>query len=69
MISYAMAVQRARSLTIEPNDPLSIHPSDHPGHILVANAFSGEDFDSWKRTFPRALSFMSKVGFIDGSID
>jgi len=46
MVSYAMAVQGGRSLTIEPNDPMFIHPSDHPGQVLVANVFNGEGFDS-----------------------
>ena len=45
MISYAMAVQGNRIPVIEPNDPMFIHPSDHPGQILVAGAFNGEDFD------------------------
>ena len=50
---------------IEPNDPLFIHPSDHPGQILVAEAFNGEDFDSSKRTSLIALSSKNKVGFVD----
>ena len=68
MVSYAMAVQGGRTPGIEPNDPYFIHPSDHPGQILVANAFHGEDFDSWKRTFLIALSSKNKVGFVDGKI-
>jgi len=64
-----MVVQGACSLTIEPNDPLFIHPFDHPGQILVANAFNGENFDSWKWTFLRALSSKNKVRSIDGRID
>ena len=75
MISYAMAVQgnpaptqSNRAPLIEPNDPMFIHPSDHPGQILVANAFDGENFDSWKRTFLRALSSKNKVGFVDGTV-
>jgi len=68
MISYAMAVQGSHTPVIEPNDPLFIHPSDQPRQILVADAFSGEDFDSWKRTFLIALSSKNKVGFVDGTI-
>jgi len=68
MVSYAMVVQGARSPVIEPNDPLFIHPSDHPGQILVGNVFSGENFDSWKRTFLRALSSKNKVGSVDGKV-
>ena len=69
MATYATAVQGARTLIIEPNDPLFIHPFHHPGQILVANTFCGEDFDSWKRTFLRALSSKNKVGFVDGSAE
>ena len=68
MVSYAMAVQGNRTPLIEPNGPLFINPSDYPGQILVANAFDGENFDSWKRTFLRALSSKNKVGFVDGQI-
>ena len=69
MISYAVAVQGNRAPVIEPNDPLFIHPSYHPGQILVANAFDGENFDSWKRTFLQALSSKNKVGFVDGTVE
>ena len=55
-------------LVIEPNDPLFIHPFDHPGQVLVSEVFSGEDFDSWKRTFLIALSSKNKIGFIDGKV-
>lgn len=63
-----MTAQGSRMPVIEPNDPLFIHPSDHPGQILVADAFNGEDFDSWKRTFLIALSSKNKVGFVDGRV-
>jgi len=68
MVTYAMAVQGNRVPIIEPNDPLYIHPSDFPGQTLVANIFDGENFDSWKRTFLRALSSKNKVGFVDGTV-
>ena len=63
-----MTTQGNRIPVIEPNDPLFIYPSDHPGQILVADAFNGEDFDSWKRTFLIALSSKNKVGFVDGRV-
>ena len=53
---------------IEPNDPLFFHPSNHLGQVLVSEVFSGEDFDSWKRTFLIALSSKNKVAFIDGKM-
>ena len=68
MVSYAMAVQGNRLPLIEPNDPMFIHPSDHLGQTLVANVFCGDDFDSWKRTFLRALSSKNKVRFVDGKV-
>jgi len=53
---------------IELNDPLFILPSYHPNQILVVDAFPGEAFDSWKRTFLIPLSSKNKVGFVDGLI-
>jgi len=68
MVSDVMALQGNRLPTIEPNDHLFIHPSDHPGQILLVNAFNREDFDSWKRTFLITQSSKDKVGFVDGKI-
>ena len=68
MVSYAMVVQENWMPAIKPNDPLFIHPSDHPEKTLVVDAFHGEDFDSWKTTFLIALSSENKVGFVDGKV-
>jgi len=69
MISYAMVVQGNRAPVLEPNDPLFIHASDHPRKIVVASAFDGENFNSWKRTFLRSLSSENKVSFVDGKVE
>jgi len=69
MRSYALAVMGGDKVQIEPSDPLFLHPSDHPGHILVADIFNGEDFDNWRRSVMIALSAKHKVAFIDGSYE
>jgi len=52
---------------IEPSNPLFLHPSDHPGYILVVDIFNGEDFDNWHCSVIIALSSKHKIAFIDGS--
>ena len=44
-----------------------LHPSDHPGSLLVSKPFDGTSFGSWKRTILIALSTKDKLCFIDGS--
>ena len=46
----------------------SLHPSDHPGLLLISNAFDGSGFGSWKRAMTIALSTKSKLYFVDGSL-
>ena len=45
-----------------------LHPSDHPGLLLVSTAFDGTGFGSWKRAMTIALSTKSKLYFVDGSL-
>ena len=52
---------------IEHSDPLFLHPSDHPGQVLVADVFNGDDFENWRRSVLIALSAKHKTAFIDGS--
>ena len=52
---------------IEHSDPLFLHPSDHPGQVLAADIFNGEDFDNWRRSVMIALSAKHKTAFIDGT--
>ena len=37
-------------------EPYFLHPSDHPGLLLVSTAFDGTSFGTWKRTMTIALS-------------
>ena len=69
MRSYAMAVTGGDRVQIEPSDPLFLHPSDHPGHVLISDIFAGEDYDNWKRSVLIALSAKHKTGLIDGSYE
>jgi len=54
---------------IEPSNPLFLHPSEHPGHVLIADTFNCEDFDSWRRSVLIALSAKHKTAFINGSYE
>ncbi|KAK9070135.1 hypothetical protein SSX86_010535 [Deinandra increscens subsp. villosa] len=56
------------SNTISNSSPLYLHPSDHPGLILVSNQFNGSGFGTWKRSMTIALSAKNKLGFVDGTI-
>ena len=67
MGSYALAVMGGDKVQIEPSDPLFLHPSDHPGHVLVADTFNGEDCDNWRRSMMIALFGKHKMAFIDES--
>lgn len=54
--------------SIEPSDPLYIHPSYHPGMLLVTKPFNGVGFGSWRKSMAIALSAKNKLGFITGKI-
>ena len=45
-----------------------LHPSDHPGFLIVSTVFDGIGFGSWKRAMTIALSTKSKLYFVDGSL-
>ena len=67
MRSYAAVVMTTERVQIDAVDPLFLHPSDHPGHVLVADIFNGEDYDNWKRSVMIALSTKHKTFLIDGT--
>ncbi|XP_074374585.1 uncharacterized protein LOC141714995 [Apium graveolens] len=46
--------------------PLYLHPSDHPGQILVSIALNGDNFNEWKRSMSLALSAKNKLGLLTG---
>ena len=50
------------------SDALSLHPSDHPGLILIAKLLEGDNYGQWSRSMRIALSAKNKLGFIDGTI-
>lgn len=61
----------ATAIVISPEDLAEayfLHPSDHPGLLLVSTAFHGTGFGSWKRAMTIALSTKSKLYFVDGSL-
>ena len=65
----ALAVMGGYKAQIEPSDPLFLHPSDHPGHVLIVDTFNGEDFDNWRQSVLIPLSTKHKTTFINGSYE
>jgi hypothetical protein len=53
---------------MDSSNPYYIHPSDHPGHLLVPTKLNGTNYPSWSRSMIHALTAKNKVGFINGSI-
>ena len=53
-----------QSISLESSHPLYLHPSDHPGPILVSEALDGDNFGEWKRSMCLALSAKNKLGFV-----
>ena len=50
------------------SDPYSLHPSDHPGLMLVSQPLQEDNYASCRRSMRLALSGKRKLGFIDGSL-
>ncbi|VFQ68379.1 unnamed protein product [Cuscuta campestris] len=67
LISSSMAEEN--SGRIHPSDPLYLHPSDHPGLILISTKFEGEGFGSWQKSIKIALSAKNKLDFVYGRIE
>ena len=59
-----MAVTGGDRVQIKPSDPLFLHPSDHPGHVLIADIFNSEDYNNWKRSLLIALSAKHKTASV-----
>ncbi|XP_076895426.1 uncharacterized protein LOC143548042 [Bidens hawaiensis] len=57
-----------QNMTIDSSNPLYLHPSDHPGMILVSKFFDGAGFGVWKRAITIALSTKNKLGFINNNV-
>ncbi|XP_021986851.1 uncharacterized protein LOC110883393 [Helianthus annuus] len=54
------------SSAIDSSNPLFLHPSDHPGMLLVSKPFDGSGFGAWKRAMTIALSAKNKLLFVNG---
>lgn len=54
---------------IDSSSPLYLHPSDHPGMVLVSQSFDGHGFEAWKRSITIALSAKNKLVFVKGELD
>jgi len=53
---------------MDSSNPYYIHPSNHPGHLLVPPKLNGTNYSSWSKSMVNALTTKNKVGFINGSI-
>ncbi|XP_076930389.1 uncharacterized protein LOC143595170 [Bidens hawaiensis] len=51
---------------IDSSNPLFLHPSDHPGMLLVSKPFDGLGFGAWKRAMAISLSAKNKLVFVNG---
>jgi hypothetical protein len=57
-----------KSSNMDSSNPYYIHPSDHPGHLLVPTKLNGTNYPSWSISMIHALTAKNKIGFINGSI-
>nr|DAD30130.1 TPA_asm: hypothetical protein HUJ06_031598 [Nelumbo nucifera] len=49
-------------------DPLTLHPSNTSGLVLVNTLLDGRNYGEWSRLMRLSLSAKNKLGFIDGSV-
>ncbi|XP_048495096.1 uncharacterized protein LOC125495005 [Beta vulgaris subsp. vulgaris] len=55
--------------TIEPNNPLYLHPSDGPNTLKVDCQLTGAaDYRPWKRSMEISLATKRKLGFVTGAL-
>ena len=45
-----------------------LHPSDHPGLILVSKKLNGDNYNTWCWAMEISLSAKNKIGFINGKV-
>ncbi|XP_068339019.1 uncharacterized protein [Pyrus communis] len=50
-------------------DPYFLHPSDHPGLILVSKKLTGDNYNTWCRAREISLGAKNKIGFINGKVN
>ena len=55
--------------TIDPDDPLYVHPSDNNvTNIIGFKLLGNENYRIWRSSMIRALKCRNKLGFTDGSL-
>lgn len=57
------------TITEEEYSSRTFYLGDNPGAILVREKLNGDNYYTWSRFMTIALSAMSKIGFVDGSIE
>lgn len=46
-----------------------MHPSDHPGQVLVSQILTGDNFNQWRRAMSLSLSAKNKLSFVTGKFN
>ncbi|XP_074377296.1 uncharacterized protein LOC141718814 [Apium graveolens] len=54
---------------IDASHPYYLHPSNHPGLILITITLNEQNYNKWFRSMKVALSSKLKLGFMDGTYD
>lgn len=67
--SSTKAKNVATSDAIDYSSPYHLHPSDHPGMVLVSQKLIGDNFPTWRHVVKIALAAKNKLCFVDGSLD
>ncbi|XP_076908854.1 uncharacterized protein LOC143565905 [Bidens hawaiensis] len=63
-----MSTSNSIPSSIDTSNPLYLHPSDHPGMILVSKLFDGTGFAARKRGMTIALSAKNKLDFVKNGV-
>ncbi|KAF7143506.1 hypothetical protein RHSIM_Rhsim05G0070200 [Rhododendron simsii] len=63
-----MGDNQIKDSTVESSSPFFIHPSDHPGLLLVTKRLDGNNYATWRRSMVIALTAKNKIGFVNGAI-
>lgn len=57
------------SFNKDSSSPYYLHNSDHPGLVRFSNPLTNTNYNSWSKSFFKALIAKNKAGFINGSIE
>ncbi|KAF7138291.1 hypothetical protein RHSIM_Rhsim07G0134800 [Rhododendron simsii] len=66
--SLNMGDSQNKESMVESSSPFFIHPSDHPGLLLVTKRLDGNNYATWRRSMVIALTAKNKIGFVNGAI-